>query len=150
MRRAVSFTFLLLALLSSASCVTPTAQACPVTSPNGATFPGEQPSEMDYGHEELYTQLWTDGIVRLEPGGPGEIRPDGSLAMKFPWRRGEGVVGAFQIESRRLDGEAPPLRAEIPKGYGETGFQASLLIFPTQGCWEVTARVGQAQLTFVT
>jgi hypothetical protein len=29
------------------------------------------------------------------------------------------------------------------------GFQASYVIFPTPGCWEVTGRVGDASITFV-
>jgi hypothetical protein len=74
--------------------------------------------------------------------------------MKFPWWRGPGVVGALAITGRRLgpqaDKSAPPLQAEIPQGYGETGFQASALVFPTEGCWEVTGRAGEAALTFVT
>ncbi len=45
---------------------------------------------------------------------------------------------------------APPLRADIPEGYGLSGFQASGVIFPTEGCWEVTGRVGNVSLTFVT
>ena len=73
---------------------------------------------------------------------------DGSLSMKFPWRR--GLKGKLRIEGRRLDGSAPPLRARIPVGYADTGFQATALIFPTEGCWEVTGRVGKANLTFVT
>jgi len=53
-------------------------------------------------------------------------------------------------EGRRLDEPASPLRAEIPAGYGDFGFQSSALIFPTPGCWEVTGHVGTASLTFVT
>jgi hypothetical protein len=45
---------------------------------------------------------------------------------------------------------APPLRASIPEGHGDTGFQATALIFPTEECWEVTVKVGEAALTFVT
>ena len=70
--------------------------------------------------------------------------------MKFPWWRGKGAVGALRIEGKRLDGHAPPLQADIPEGYGETGFQATGLIFPSEGCWQVTARAGQAELTIVT
>jgi len=46
--------------------------------------------------------------------------------------------------------QQPPLRARIPDGYGDTGFQATALIFPTEGCWEVTGKVGEASRTFVT
>jgi hypothetical protein len=42
------------------------------------------------------------------------------------------------------------LRAEVPSGYGDKGFQATALVFATPGCWEVTGRVGDAGLTFVT
>jgi hypothetical protein len=41
-----------------------------------------------------------------------------------------------------MDEPGPPLRADIPDGYGDFGFQATSLIFPTPGCWEVTAQVG--------
>ena len=46
-------------------------------------------------------------------------------------------------------GDAAPLRARIPEGYGDTGVQATALIFPTEGCWEVTGKVDRANLTFV-
>lgn len=120
-----------------------------MTLPNGDAPPGERPSELYYGSHGLFTALWPDGIVVFEPGGPGEIRPDGSLAIKYPWWRDEGIEGELIIEGRRLDGPAPPLQAEIPEGYGGTGFQASAVVFPTEGCWEVTGRAGPAELTFV-
>jgi hypothetical protein len=70
--------------------------------------------------------------------------------MKFGWTRGEGLRGKLKIHGRRLDAPAPPLRADIPDGYGDTGFQATALIFPTEGCWEVTGDVADAHMTFVT
>jgi hypothetical protein len=73
---------------------------------------------------------------------------DGSLGMKFPWWR--GVKGQLTVEGRRLDGPARPLRAQIPNGYGESGFQASLLVFSGPGCWEVTGRVKEHSLTLIT
>jgi hypothetical protein len=30
------------------------------------------------------------------------------------------------------------------------GFQASGVIFPTEGCWQVTGRAGRTAMTFVT
>jgi hypothetical protein len=54
------------------------------------------------------------------------------------------------LARRRLDGPAPPLRADVPAGYGQAGFQASGVDFPTEGCWEVTGAVGGATLSFVT
>lgn len=131
--------------LATASALLP---PCPVTVPNGSTPPGEQPSPGQHGTGQLWTGLWPEGKVIFEPGGPGSINADGSLGMKWWWWR--GVAGQLTIEGRRLDASAPPLRADIPEGYGESGFQAAGLIFPTEGCWEVTGRVGEAELTFVT
>ena len=68
--------------------------------------------------------------------------------MKFGWLR--GVSGTLRITGRRLDAVAPPLRSEVPSGYGDRGFQASYVIFPTPGCWEVTGSVGESSVTFVT
>jgi hypothetical protein len=96
----------------------------------------------------ISTDLWPDGTVVFRPGGPGFVTADGALGMKWGWRR--AVRGQLRIEGRRLDEPAPPLRAQIPAGYGDFGFQSSALIFPTPGCWEVTGRVGTASLTFVT
>jgi hypothetical protein len=132
------------ALASSANPLPP----CPVTAPNGNTPPGEQPSPDLHGNGQLWTGLWPEGTVIFEPGGPGTIYADGALGMKWWWWR--GVEGPLTIEGRRLDAPAPPLRADIPPGYGETGFQAAGLIFPSEGCWEVTGKVGQTELTFVT
>jgi hypothetical protein len=84
----------------------------------------------------------------FKPGGSGFVTQDGSLGMKLGWRR--GVRGHLTIEGRRLDGPALALRARIPDGYGDFGFQSTYVIFSTPGCWEVTGRVGDASLTFVT
>ena len=118
-----------------------------MTKPNGNTPPGERPSPNHHGNGSLWTGLWSDGTVVFRPGGPGFLLGDGSLSMKFFWWR--GVKGKLSIEGRRLDGSAPPLRARIPDGYGDTGFQATALIFSTVGCWEVTGGAGDASLTFV-
>jgi hypothetical protein len=121
--------------------------ACPVTMPNGFTPPGERMSANHHGAEGLWTVLWRDGAVVFEPGGSGFALPDGSLQMKWPWWR--GTVGPLTIDGRRLDAAAPPLRARIPSGYGASGFQATSLVFPSPGCWEVTGHAGAATLRFV-
>lgn len=134
-----------------AGCAGSQTAACAVTDPNGSLPPGETIDAPEtLGNGELWTVLWPDGIVVFEPGGPGEIRDDGSLAMKFPFWRGEGVRGELRVTGRRLDGAAGPLAAEIPEGYGETGLQATGLVFASEGCWEVTASAGDSRLTFVT
>jgi hypothetical protein len=68
--------------------------------------------------------------------------------MKWPWWR--GVRGELKVGGRRIGGKAPQLTAEVNPFYGSSGFQPTAIFFPTEGCWEVTGRVGDAQLTFVT
>jgi hypothetical protein len=125
------------------------ALTCAVTEPNGIHAGNEPTTTASYGTRRLSTMLWTEGTIVFTPGGSGFRTPDGALGMKFPWWRGEGVRGQLRIEGRRLDGDAPALRSEFTD-YGDRGFQASYLIFPTPGCWEVTGRAGDASITFIT
>jgi hypothetical protein len=116
-----------------------------VTVPNGNPNPFQQPSPDDHGDGNIWTGLWPRGKV---VAGSDQVLPDGSISMKWWWWR--GVEGDLKIVGRRLDGSSPPLGAIIPAGYGSTGFQATSLIFPREGCWEVTGSVGPHRLTFVT
>lgn len=123
---------------------------CPVASPDGherPNFPhnGTFRSDGTYGNDSLYTILGS--MVTFKPGSGGMAHADGSHSMKYMWWRLQ--EGKLTIGGRRLDGPAPPLRARIPDGYGNIGFQATGLIFPTTGCWEVTGRVGDGSLVFV-
>ncbi|HNA89776.1 MAG TPA: hypothetical protein PK989_10740, partial [Anaerolineales bacterium] len=120
--------------------------SCPVTLPNGSMPPGQTNEDpFSYGNGELWTSLWPDGRIIMQEYN---IEPDGSYSMKWGFVR--GVEGALTIEGHRLDAEAEPLRAFINDGYGDSGLQILALIFPTTGCWEVTAHVQDASLTFVT
>jgi hypothetical protein len=124
--------------------------SCPVTLPNGKSPPTSGDSDFNLGNEDgtLFTIPWPEGTVIFARDGPGYVSPDGSLEMKWPWWR--GVPGKLTIEGQRLDAPAPSPQAEINDVYGDRGFQPIGLIFPTQGCWEITGRVGSARLTFVT
>jgi hypothetical protein len=118
-------------------------KVCPVTHPNGRPLPGQRVGRvMDHGNGKLWTHLWPQGVVLIFP------EKDGSLRMKFPWWR--GIRGRLTITGRRLDAPGPPMKAEISKEYGEIGFQPSTLIFPAEGCWEITGRLDDAELIFVT
>jgi len=122
--------------------------SCPVTRPKHRGYVGET-LHLNHGNGgTLATSLTSDGSIVFKLGGPGCVDPDGTLGMKWPWWR--GGRGQLVIEGRRLDGVAPPLRASIPAGYGEAGFQATGLLFPTPGCWQVTGKVAEASLSFVT
>lgn len=55
------------------------------------------------------------------------------------------------VEGRRLDAPAPPAQGFYStEGYGDIGFQAGGILFPSEGCWEISGRVADASLTFVT
>jgi len=121
--------------------------ACPVTRPNGAPPPeGEAPDGNWLGNGRLWTVLWPKGLVVVPPDG---VEPDGGLGMKFPWWRAPDVHGAVHITGHELT-LGFPVRADVPDGYGDTGFQASGIVFPGEGCYQVTGEAGGAQLTFVT
>ena len=104
-------------------------------------------SDSAYGNGSLWVgALWPNGDVIMTRD---DVGPDGRLGMKFGWYR--LTNGYLTITGRRLDAPAPPASGlTFPGGYGLTGFNASGVIFPTEGCWQVTGRVGRVALTFVT
>ncbi len=121
--------------------VRPTVAACPATQyvsgrppdANTASF-----TETWYGDDALW--------AGLDRAYQGEWYA-GSKGVKVLWYR--SVAGKLSIQGRRLDGSAPPLQVDIPEGYGSTGIQASGIVFPTEGCWEVIGRVAGQELVFV-
>jgi hypothetical protein len=125
---------------------------CPVTFPNGVMAGSPERVDWSHGNQLLSVGpfgLWPDGIITFRPGGPGFVTSDGALGMKFGWTR--GVRGTISATGRRVDYDGPPVR--IRRGDDSDGFQASYLIFPVPGCWEVTARLEgrpDSTITFVT
>jgi len=82
------------------------------------------------GLDSAYTGGWY--------AGPG--------SLKVQWRLPAGAT--LSIAGERLDAPVPPLRVEIPHGYGAS-FQPTALTFPTAGCWRVTDQIPGHQLRFV-
>jgi len=126
------------------------AARCPVTKP------GKGPSDVSpadffgwdssYGNGKLWVGgLWPGGVLAVDSKFVDER---GAVNMKFGWWR--KTSGKLRITGRRIDAAAPPARGEAPDGYGPSGFQASGVIFPTEGCWEITGDIGTASLTFTT
>ena len=128
--------------------------SCHVTTSNSIVAGSSERNEGSYGNALLSVGpfgLWPNGTVVFKPGGAGFQTQDGALGMKFGWTR--GIRGKLNVTGRRIDGEAPPLRFETGTPNSDSGFLASYLIFPTPGCWEVTAQVGDredSKITFVT
>jgi hypothetical protein len=127
------------------------AKRCPVTLPRSVGPPGVSPDDLfgwgsSRGNGKLWVGgLWPRGVIHA---GPEFVARDGSVGMKFGWWR--AAAGKLQITGRRLDAAAPPVRANVPDGYGDTGFQSSGVDFPTEGCWEVTGTLPTTRLSFVT
>jgi len=115
---------------------------CPVTRPNGSQPPTKMLTGPNmHGNGQLWVALSSDGKMHLHRNDQGE------WGNKVPWFR--AVQGGLTITGRRLDADAPPLHA-VSSGYGETGFVATLMFFPTEGCWEITGKAGPGKLTYVT
>ncbi len=145
MIRDIPLLLLLLVTYSSEAHVVPTLRptpfACPVTPYVSGRPPDANTASFTttwYGNDALWAGL--DRVYQ------GEWYA-GAGGVKVLWYR--SVVVKLSVEERRLDGVAPPLRADIPNGYGETGYQASGIIFPTEGCWEVIGRAAEKELRFV-
>lgn len=129
---------------------------CPVSLPNLSESPDPYYISDKYGYgnpeQTMFIDLWKDGVVYFCPNCAGNISPDGHMSMKFWFYR--TMPGEVIFEGRRIGeaGEVDHLDSlgESADGYGETGFHPVGLVFPGQGCWEVTARIGETQMTFVT
>lgn len=124
----------------------PTAQrAVPPPQPNGPNAgmvftPGQR--DFLYGTEALVVSLPNDGFLR-----PSDPQRGLSGGVKFAWWR--VAPGNLAVATKRLDGATPPRTADVPGGYGETGFQPTGLYFDAPGCWQVSGTLGAQTLTFV-
>jgi hypothetical protein len=112
--------------------------ASPVTLPNGNTPPGEIRNTGHHGNDFLWTMF--------TPGGRmvSESLRDGSRRIVFKWWR--SVAGSLTVT--RLDAPAPSIHGRIDSFRG-AAFEASAINFPTSGCWEIAARIGNNSLRFV-
>lgn len=112
------------------------AEECPVTVRGGM-----------YGNDAIDVVLPPDGKFVFRPKGPGFIDRDGALGIKVSWN--VKTTGLLDVTGRRLDGPAPRARAYMSYRTGKPGGQSNFVVFPTPGCWEIVASVGQQSLTFV-
>jgi hypothetical protein len=147
---------ILLVLLSGRASYTPVhsplaVRSCPVS----AVVRDSAPSET--GADPIHQRDWYMNADRTIWAGP--VPSDGWFAgtlrrsygetrgNKTYWVRPRGTQLA--VTGRRLDATASPAEAYVPCCYTK-GFQIVMLRFPTEGCWEVSARSGDRELTFVT
>lgn len=93
--------------------------------------------------------IWAGPVPEAGWSSGGKLFSGGAVVkgQKTYWVRPQGTT--LVISGRRLDASAPPVEAHIPCCY-TTGFQIVGLFFPTEGCWEVTAKAGDSELQFIT
>lgn len=138
---------IIIILLSVLTACTTASDSCPVTEPAWLLAPDDPAIDNPpaYGNyfvnedQSIWASAWwTDS----EYSNFSEIE-DG---IKVGWFRPEGAE--LTVTGRRLDKDAPSFESDFPCCY-PTRFQASGLYFPTEGCWEVTARAEDKILSFV-
>ena len=116
------------------------------TAPDGAFW---------YGTDRLWTILGESGswlgLRHYEPSDP-------TFRQKlFYWRQGydweKEPKPPLTITGKRLDAQAPPLMVDPPGGgYREEDWKSFMITginLPTLGCWEITARYQEDDLSFV-
>jgi hypothetical protein len=120
---------------------------CPLDEPSWAKPPEDSAVQdtPDFGHyfvnedRSIWASAWWTGqeekYLRASEDG-----------IKVGWFRPAGATLA--ITGQRLDGPGAAMESEVPCCY-PTRFQATGLIFPTEGCWEVTAKAAERELSFV-
>jgi hypothetical protein len=139
--------FMLTACTSSKSIGNGPATSCPITKPvwikppEDAAIPDSPAFGYYFANEDrsiVASAWWAD-----QEDYQLHVTEEG---IKMGWFRPAGAP--LEITGQRLDGKAPPLRADIPGTY-PTRFQATGIYFPTEGCWKVKAKAEESELTFV-
>jgi hypothetical protein len=125
-------------------------QSCPVTIPNGDK-PLGQPRTVRWHGNGLLWAAWLSP-TGVEDVPPERVGTDGAIGNKLFWATSPATRPPA-LSGQRLDAAAPPLRvlgANMGSFAGATKPSwATGVVFPTAGCWRLTARVGDVTLTYV-
>ena len=137
-------------------------ESCPVTKPTAHPFVPPVPYPILtgpdgfwFGTEKLWIQLPTDGTWKGLP----HYRPtDTAFRQKLLWWR-EGYdwhdyQPPLKVTGKRLDFPAPPLATDEHANGGWTDDRDHPFIvvgidIPTLGCWKITGRFEDAELSYV-
>jgi hypothetical protein len=151
--KAATFVLLLIVVAShSLVAQSRPSQSCAV-SPVVRDVPPSDPNADTVGPSNWYLNgdrtLWAGPVPDSGWPSGGTLFSGGAVVkgQKTYWVRPQGTQ--LVISGRRLDGDAPPVEAQVPCCY-RNGYQIVGLFFPTPGCWEITAKAGDGELQFVT
>jgi hypothetical protein len=131
---------------------------CPITVSQNPLFVPPAPydsmgydGEFWYGSDSLWTAVRENGIWEALPHNP-----EGYTQKVFWWRDGyvwtEEPGPALTVTGERLDAPAPPLHASEATNASASDIGSAMLVgvdLPTLGCWKITGRYGDAELSFV-
>jgi hypothetical protein len=79
---------------------------------------------------------------------PGSIRANGSVRVKFLWRRAKRGAGRLWVMGRSTSGTGR-FRLDTGNTYPRRKFVPSGVVFPAPGCWSLGVKSGKARLSFV-
>jgi|SRR5215469_3956641 len=134
--------------------------SCPVTKIDESFIPPAPhpakpfPGEFWFGTDRLWTAL---PVAGMWSGLPHYTAKDPTFRQKLPyWREGYNPHSEPQpnltVSGKRIDSKAPPLQTD-GKGNGVWTDHDELIMtginFPTTGCWQITGRFDDDELTFV-
>ena len=132
--------------------------SCPITQPQDVAFIPPAPydslgfdEEFWYGSSSLWTAVRQNGIWEALPHNP-----QGYTQKVFWWREGyvwdEEPEPALIVSGERLDTSAPPLIASKATNAYAGDIGSAMLVgvdLPTLGCWKITGKYADAELSFV-
>ena len=107
-----------------------------------------------FGTDRLWTNLPVNGMWKGLPLDTSSSHPTFSQKL-FLWRQGyDGRMEPrpkLTVTGKRLDTPAPPLEVSRPTT-AIMGHRSAMLVglgFPTVGCWQITGRYEDDELSFV-
>lgn len=132
--------------------------SCPLTIPQDPPFTPPSPydsmgfeAEFWYGSDALWTAVRQNGIWEALPQNP-----EGYTQKVFWWRDRyvwtEEPEPDLTVTGERLDASAPPLHASEATNASASDIGSAMLVgvdLPTLGCWKITGKYGEAELSFV-
>jgi len=132
--------------------------SCPITTPQNPSFVPPAPydllgfeGEFWYGSDSLWTAVRRNGIWEALPHNPG-----GYTQKVFWWRDGyvwnQEPEPELVVTGERLDAQAAPLQASKATNASASDIGSAMLVgvdLPTLGCWKITGKSGDAELSFV-
>ena len=132
--------------------------SCHVTTPQDPVFVPPLPydslgfeGEFWYGSDSLWTAVRYNGVWEALPHNPS-----GYTQKVFWWRDGyvwtEEPEPELIVTGERLDAPGPPLISSKGTNAYASDIGSAMLVgvdLPTLGCWKITGKYGDAELSFV-